>query len=69
MVRVTGRATWAEVDRETQVIGLATPSRYVFTAGVGGFTLGGGYGALRRKHGMTCDNLLSADVVTAAADW
>jgi FAD/FMN-containing dehydrogenase len=64
-VRVQGGATWAEVGRETQVFGLATPSGYVSTTGVGGFMLGGGYGYLRRKYGMTCDNLRSADIVTA----
>jgi FAD/FMN-containing dehydrogenase len=64
-VRVQGGAAWGAVDRETQVFGLATPSGYVSTTGVAGFTLGGGYGALRRKYGMTCDSLLSADVVTA----
>jgi FAD/FMN-containing dehydrogenase len=67
-VRVGGGATWAEVDRETQVFGLATPSGYVSTTGVAGFTLGGGYGALRRQYGMTCDSLRSADVVTAAGE-
>lgn len=64
-VRAQGGARWTDVDRETQVFGLATPSGYVSETGIGGFTLGGGYGALRRKHGMTCDSLISADIVTA----
>jgi FAD/FMN-containing dehydrogenase len=54
-----------ELDRETQLFGLATPSGRVTTTGIGGFTLGGGYGWLSPKYGLACDNLLSADVVTA----
>jgi FAD/FMN-containing dehydrogenase len=56
---------WGEYDRETQVFGLATPGGRVTTTGIGGFTLGGGYGWISTKYGLTCDNLLSADVVTA----
>jgi len=67
-VRVQGGATVADLDRETQMFGLATPSGNVSTTGVAGLTLSGGLSHLRRKHGMSVDNLLSADVVTAAGE-
>jgi FAD/FMN-containing dehydrogenase len=65
VVRVAGGATWADVDRETQLYGLAVPGGVVSTTGVAGLTLHGGIGHLRRKHGLSIDNLLSVDVVTA----
>lgn len=63
--KVQGGATWAHVNRETQVHGLAVTGGVVSTTGVGGLTLGGGLGWLMAKHGLALDNLVSAEVVTA----
>jgi FAD/FMN-containing dehydrogenase len=64
-VRVQGGATLGDVDRETQLFGLAVPLGVVSETGVAGLTLHGGAGHLRRKHGLSIDNLLSVDIVTA----
>src|SRR3982751_5766504 len=64
-VSIEGGATLAELDAATQPHGLATPVGINSTTGVGGLTLGGGFGWLSRKHGMTVDNLSGATIVTA----
>lgn len=64
-VRIQGGATLGDLDRETHVFGLAVPSGVVPKTGIAGLTLGGGVGWLLRKYGMSIDNLLSCQIVTA----
>jgi FAD/FMN-containing dehydrogenase len=66
--RAGGGVLWGEFDAATQEHNLHTPGGRVTTTGVGGFTTGGGYGWTSSKHGLTCDNLISAEVVTADGD-
>ncbi|WP_328926738.1 FAD-binding oxidoreductase [Streptomyces sp. NBC_00190] len=63
--RAEGGATWGDFNAATHAFGLATTGGIISTTGVGGLTLGGGIGYLSRGLGLSCDNLISADVVTA----
>lgn len=60
-----GGAQWRDYDHETQPYAVATPGGVISTTGVGGFTLGGGIGWISRKFGLTCDNLVGAELVDA----
>jgi len=64
-VHAQGGALWRDLDHETQAFGLATTGGTVSNTGIVGLTLGGGLGWLMGKHGLSVDNLISADVVTA----
>ncbi|WP_227352711.1 FAD-binding oxidoreductase [Haladaptatus salinisoli] len=68
-VRAGAGATWGDLDRETQLFGLAVPGGAISDTGIAGLTLGGGMGHVRRKYGLSCDNLVSADVVTADGEF
>jgi FAD/FMN-containing dehydrogenase len=62
---VEGGATWGDVDAATTPFGRATPGGLISGTGVAGLTLSGGIGWLRGQHGLSCDNLMAADVITA----
>jgi FAD/FMN-containing dehydrogenase len=66
--RAQGGVVWGELDRATQGFGLAVTGGLVSSTGIAGFTLGGGIGWLMRKHGLTCDSLAAAEVVTPEAE-
>ena len=68
VVRVGGGLTWAEVDAATQEHGLATVGGRVSSTGVAGLALGGGSGWLERKHGLTVDNILAVELITASGE-
>src|SRR5690606_14336059 len=65
VARAQGGVTWGELDAATQQYGLATPGGVFSDTGIAGLTLGGGYGWLRNAFGLSCDNLIAAQVVTA----
>lgn len=65
---VEGGATWRDVDAATTAFGRVTPGGLISATGVAGLTLSGGIGWLRGSHGLSCDNLLAADLVTASGD-
>jgi FAD/FMN-containing dehydrogenase len=64
IARAGGGATWLDFDTATQAFGLVTPGGVVGSTGVAGLTFGGGIGHLTAQHGLTCDNLVGAEVVT-----
>ena len=68
IARSEGGATWLDFDAATQAHGLVTPGGVVGSTGVAGLALGGGIGHLTAQYGLTCDNLVAAELVTPAGE-
>jgi FAD/FMN-containing dehydrogenase len=68
IARSEGGATWLDFDTATQAAGLVTPGGVVGSTGVAGLTFGGGIGHLTAQHGLTCDNLVGAELVTPSGE-
>jgi FAD/FMN-containing dehydrogenase len=68
VARADGGSTWLDFDTATQAFGLVSPGGVIGSTGVAGLTLGGGIGHLTSQHGLTCDNLVGAEVVTPAGE-
>jgi FAD/FMN-containing dehydrogenase len=68
IARSEGGATWLDFDTATQAHGLVTPGGVVGSTGVAGLTFGGGIGHLTAQHGLTCDQLLAADIITPSGE-
>lgn len=68
IARAGGGVTWGELDAATQPHGLATPGGVFSDTGIAGLTLGGGFGWLSHKYGMSCDNLIGAELVSARGE-
>jgi FAD/FMN-containing dehydrogenase len=66
VARVEAGCAWGDIDHATHAFRPATPGSVISTTGVSGFTVGGGFWDLTRRHGLSCDNLISADVQTGA---
>jgi len=69
IARAQAGVVWRELDRETQMFGLAVPGGAISSTGIAGFTLGGGRGHISRMYGLACDNVKSYQLITAAGEF
>jgi len=69
IARAQAGVIWRELDRETQMFGLAVPGGAISSTGIAGFTLGGGRGHISRMYGLACDNVKSYQLITAAGEF